>query len=302
MYHPSWKACAACWLCLILLCPSIVRAQIPSPLPDTYVNDLARVLTPEDLQALNEQINALEKTWSVQLAVVLIRRLPDSMDIADYARGIGRKWHASINDSGLVYVASINQKKQRLEVATSLEGIIPDITARTITDHLKPFFRKKDYAAGLKQMVSEINGYLEQARTGQEPVDQPPAQQAPANDPAPFQNVDNNDQGISWPFLVFGPFALGVFFIILYNIFSGGRRRSEYYSSTGTYIDNNVYIAGSNYGQPYNRSDNNIVDAGSSGSSDYGNWGGGSDSGSSSDPGFSSSDSGFSGGGSSNDW
>ena len=94
--------------------------------------------------------------------------------------------------------------------------------------------------------------------------------------------------------------------MILRGIFSGGirRRRAEYYSATGAYVDNNVYIAGSGYEQPYIASDNNnnIADAGSSGSNDFGNWGGGADSSSSSDPGFSSSDSGFSGGGASNDW
>jgi len=291
MYHQFQKARASCWLCLILLCSYIVRAQIPSPLPHTYVNDLAHVLTPEDVQVLNGQINVLEKTWSVQLAIVLVRRLPDSIDIADFARDIGRKWHTSINDSGLVYIASISQKKQRLEVSTRLEGIIPDLTAHAITDELKPFFRDKDYAGGLKKMVSLVSEHLEQAQDGQAPlVDQPPAEQSPANDVVPAQDIDNNDHGTSWFFIKFGFLGLGVFIIILRNIFSGGirRRRPEYYSATGAYVDNNVYIGGSGND--------------SSGSNDYGNWGGGADSSSSSDPGFSSSDSGFSGGGASNDW
>jgi uncharacterized protein len=301
MYQRLRKASASCWVCLILLCPSIVRAQIPSPLPHTYVNDLAHVLTSEDVQDLNEQINALEKTWSVQLAIVLVRRLPDSMDIADFAREIGRKWHAGIHDSGLVYIASISQKKQRLEVSTRLEGIIPDLTAHAITDQLKPFFRDKDYAAGLKKMVSVINEQLEQAQAGQVSADPPAAEQSPANDVVPIQN-DNNYQGVPWLFIIFGFFALGVIIIILRNIFSGGirRRRPVYYSGTGVHVDNHVYIAGAGYEQGYTAS--NKADTGSSGNNDFGNWGGGADSSASSDPGFTSSDSGFSGGGASNDW
>jgi len=273
----------ACWLCLIHLSSSKAQPQIPSPLPGTYVNDLAGVLTKENIAALNEKINTIEKAYSVQIAIVLVRKLSDDMDIADFARGIGRKWHASINDSGLVYVASIDQRKQRLEVSTNLEGIIPDITARTITDQLKPFFRKKDYAGGLEEMLTEIDARLKHAQAEQNQAVQPPAQQTPENTAGP--NVDNSGGGASSSGVIFA-FIFG-FLIFLIGIFSVRRRRSEYYSGSGVYIDST----------PNN---NNIAVSGSSGSNDYGNWGG--DSSSSSDPGFSSSDSGFSGGGASNDW
>jgi uncharacterized protein len=149
--------------CLILLCPLLLWAQTPAPRPHTYVNDPAGILKQEDIAALNEQIHALEEAHSVQLAIVLVKRLPDNVDIADFARDIGRKWHVGINDSGLVYVASISQHQQRLEVARNLEGVITDIASHDITDHLKPYFREKNYAGGLMVMISEIKQRLEPA-------------------------------------------------------------------------------------------------------------------------------------------
>src|ERR1700748_3358344 len=127
-------------LCVLLtiILPFVTRAQVPSPMANTFVNDFAHVLSASDIEDLNQQIKQLEERDSVQVAIILVKKLPENMEIEDYAREMGRQWHAGIDRRGLVYVASISQHKQRLEVAANLEGIIPDITARTMTDSLKP--------------------------------------------------------------------------------------------------------------------------------------------------------------------
>src|SRR5438105_648042 len=142
---------------LALLVPYFSFCQIPEPLPNTYVNDLAGVLKPDELKSLNETILAVEKISSVQIAIVLINDLPDRYEIEDYAREIGRKWHVGNAKNGLVYVAAINAHKQRLEVASELEGDIPDIVAKQITDNLKPNFKNKDYYGGLQVLLNGIN-------------------------------------------------------------------------------------------------------------------------------------------------
>jgi uncharacterized protein len=274
------------------LCPQITAGQIPSPQPNTYVNDFAKVLSPEDIEDLNEKIYAIEKGYTVQIAVVLITQLPEGMEIEDFARGIGREWHAGIDRRGLVYVASIGQNKQRLEVAANLEGIIPDITAHAIMDSLKPFLRRKDYTGALKDMLAEIGQRLQAeqkqpAQTGQAAA---PADPSSSQDVTPVEQDGGGLTYHRWMVPVF-IILLGPLITVFYWLLGGRRMRqtsSNYYTGRNSWTS---YDSAASSGDSGSAGGSN-----SSGSNDYGDWGGGSDSSSS------SSDSGFDGGGSSNDW
>jgi uncharacterized protein len=267
-----------------LLLSDLVAAQIPSRLPDTYVNDFAGILAKEDIADLNRQIDSIEKEYTVQIAIVLVKKLPEDMEIEDFARGIGREWHIGTDRKGLVYVASISQRKQRMEVAAGLEGVLTDIITHEIMDHLKPFMKKMDYAGALRNMVSEIGTHLqsEQAATNQSPAqtgtDEQPAQagQAQPGNAAPVQTTEEGHSTSNW-FIptpsVFTGLAIFLTFLItlVIRIIRSVRR------SGGLGLS----FSSSDSSDSFSSSDSS--DAGSSDSS-------------------SSSDSGFDGGGSSNDW
>jgi uncharacterized protein len=292
-------------LLLLLLLPATLFAQIQDPQPGTYINDLAGVLNDYQKATINKQVYALEQKYSVQLAIVLINDLPANYEIEDYAREIGRKWHVGNARNGLIYVAVINQHKQRLEVSANLEGIIPDIEALHITDHIKPFFKAKDYAGGLLNMVKEIDDLVN-----------PEAQEQRKLAEAERQKKADNMLAAFWQFVMW---LLGVAAIVALVVWIINRRKKKqqpaepvYKPSTiaSRYSNNSNYIAPvivnneSNYSSDYSRSNDyssgssysSSSDSSSSSSSDYGNWGSGSSDTSS------SSDSGYSGGGSSNDW
>lgn len=292
-------------LLLLLLLPAALTAQIPDPQPRTYVNDLAHALTINQVAEINKQIHALELKYSVQLAVVVISEIPANYEIEDYAREIGRKWHVGNARNGLVYVAAINQRKQRLEVAANLEGIIPDITAKHITDNIKPFFINKDYAGGLLNMIKEIDDIIN-----------PEAQEQRKLAEAERQKKADNAFNM---FLIIMGWVSGIAILVVVILWLVNRRKKKeqpqqpiYKPSTipSRYGSNSNYIApiiinnDSDYTPPsrsyssdsYNGSSSSSSDSSSSSSSDYGNWGSGSSDTSS------SSDSGYSGGGSSNDW
>jgi uncharacterized membrane protein YgcG len=288
-------------LLLLLLFPATLFAQIPDPLLGTYINDRAGVLTDYQIGKINEQVHSIEKKYSVQLAIVLIGELPANYEIEDYAREIGRKWHVGNAKNGLVYVAVINQHKQRLEVAANLEGLIPDITALRLTNNIKPFFRNKDYAGGLLNMVKEIDDILN-----------PEAQEQRRLADAEQQKKADNSFGL---FLNIILLITGIGLIIGVIIWVRSKRRkkevsqepaykpspfSNHYSGSSNYIAPVVISNENNYSSGYSKRDDDYnsgsSDSSSSSSSDYGNWGSGSSDSSS------SYDSGYSGGGSSNDW
>lgn len=134
-----------------------VQAQIPDPIPNTYINDLTQKLSPEQIRTLNDSILSIEKRTSVQIAVIIIPSLPPDIEIEDYAREVGNKWGVGNAQNGVVYVASLQEHKQRLEIARNLEGDLPDVVCLHITDDLKPFLRAENYAGAIGELVKQIN-------------------------------------------------------------------------------------------------------------------------------------------------
>lgn len=290
-------------LIFLLLLPVTIFAQVPDPQPGTYINDRASILTQSDITKLNERIYALEQKYSIQLAVVLVSELPVNYAIEDYAREIGRKWHVGNARNGLVYVAAINQRKQRLEVAANLEGSIPDIEALHLTDHIKPFFRNKDYSGGLLNLVNEIDQLLNPVVSEQRALAQ-----------AELKKKEEKAGSVAGFLLLGLASAIGIGWFI-YFLVSRRKRKQEpepqpLYASGNSgaakssnyiapiYIDNSTTNTDSSYSsrRSYDSDSSSSSSSSSDSSSSYGNWGSGSSDSSS------SSDSGYSGGGSSNDW
>jgi len=134
-------------------------------MPDTYVNDYTGKLDKDEIRGLNEQIYQLEKTTTVQMAVLLIDHLPKGMEIEDYAREVGNGWKVGNHQNGIVYVAVLEERKHRLEIARNLEGDIPDITAGTMIDNMKPYLIQQEYYKGLSFLISEIQNHLAPVNT-----------------------------------------------------------------------------------------------------------------------------------------
>jgi uncharacterized protein len=145
---------------LFLLLPLSLFGQVPERKAGTYVNDYTNSLSQGEILQLNEKLLQLENTTTVQMAIVLVNDLPPDIALEDYARDIGNEWKVGIAHNGLVYVAVLNERKQRLEVASNLEGDIPDMTAAEMIDNLKPLLRTREYYRALALLISEVNDHL----------------------------------------------------------------------------------------------------------------------------------------------
>ena len=145
---------------LLLILPSFCIAQIPKPQPNTYINDYVKVLTPEQMYQLNVRLRHLEDETTVQVAILLISNLPPGLSIEDYARRIGNDWKVGVNHNGIVYVAALQEHRQRLEIAERLEGDIPDVAAAEIINNLESNLRNEDYDAAMNLLVKQIDNHL----------------------------------------------------------------------------------------------------------------------------------------------
>ncbi|NBV10881.1 MAG: TPM domain-containing protein [Chitinophagia bacterium] len=137
---------------------SFAQNIISKPNPPTLVTDVAGVLTPEQKQALENKLVAIDDSSSNQIAVVIIPSL-DGYPKEEYATKLFRDWGIGNKktNNGVLLLIAINDRQIRIEVGYGLEGAIPDITALNIIDNdIKPAFKAGNYYEGIDQATDNI--------------------------------------------------------------------------------------------------------------------------------------------------
>ena len=131
---------------------------IAKPIPATLVTDVAGVLSPEQKQALENKLVAIDDSSSNQIAVVILPSL-DGYPKEEYATKLFRDWGIGNKktNNGILLLIAINDRQIRIEVGYGLEGAIPDVTALNIIDNdIKPAFKAGNYYEGIDQATDNI--------------------------------------------------------------------------------------------------------------------------------------------------
>lgn len=131
---------------------------LPKPNPPRLVTDQAGVLSPEQVDILEQKLVALDDSSSNQIAVVLVKNL-DGAEIEDYAVKLFREW--GIGDkrtnNGVLILASMEEHKVWIEVGYGLEGAIPDVVASDIIHNLiVPRFKEGNYYRGIDAGIDAL--------------------------------------------------------------------------------------------------------------------------------------------------
>jgi uncharacterized protein len=137
---------------------ALAQNVIEKPNPPVLVSDLAGVLSPEQKQALENKLVAIDDSSSNQIAVVILPTL-DGNPIEEYATKLFRTWGIGNKktNNGILLLIAIQDKKIRIETGYGLEGAIPDITANSIIDNdIKPAFREQAYYEGIDKATDDI--------------------------------------------------------------------------------------------------------------------------------------------------
>ena len=132
------------------------------PVPPRLVNDLAGMLSPEEINSLEQKLVAFNDSTSTQIAIVTVTSLM-GYDKADYAQRLGEKWgigKKSLNNGVLILVKpkqSGSDGEVFIAQGYGLEGVLPDLTCAQIVDNdILPAFRKGDIYGGLTNAVNSI--------------------------------------------------------------------------------------------------------------------------------------------------
>lgn len=153
------KRLAIFFLSFLFLVTSHVYAA-----PSQYINDLAGVLTPDQVGSLNNLVNENQKQSGNEIAVLIIPELKnetiESQAVKTFEEwGIGEKG----KDNGVLLLISFSDRQLRIEVGYGLEDKLTDLKSnQIIRDIIAPQFKSQNYfqgiEKGLKEIISITNG------------------------------------------------------------------------------------------------------------------------------------------------
>lgn len=145
---------------VILLLPIQLWAQVPRA--SGFVNDFKNVLSPQQRTELNSFLTNFAETSSNEIAVAIMD-LPSNRSLEEYTLEVAETWGVGgqSSDNGVLIAVYPDARRMRIEVGYGLEGVVPDIVARNITEqYMKPAFQVKDYYTGVNNAARIIAGLV----------------------------------------------------------------------------------------------------------------------------------------------
>lgn len=144
----------------VLATPTLAAIKLPAF--QGRITDEAGLLKPEDRQAIEDQLKALEQASTDQVAVVTVKSL-DGATIEEFGLEAGRQWGIGQKDkdNGVVLIVAPNERKVRIEVGRRLEPQLTDALSKIIIENgILPAFRRGDFSGGIRAGVRDINDVL----------------------------------------------------------------------------------------------------------------------------------------------
>ncbi|MDR0505607.1 MAG: TPM domain-containing protein [Dysgonamonadaceae bacterium] len=170
--------------------------------PPRLVNDFTGLFSPKENALLESKLRHYHDTTSTQIYVVTVTSF-NGYDKAQFAFELGEKWGVGQKgkNNGAVILIKPKSKRESGEIFIAsgygLEGALPDITLnRIINEIIIPDFQQGKYYDGVNNAIDRMIGYL----SGEYEADQSSENSIP-----------------SWVIV------LGVFIIIIFIIYSGGK-------------------------------------------------------------------------------
>lgn len=134
---------------VLLVLSTAIAADVPYL--TGRVTDNAGVLSAQSRKALTEKLKAHEERTGNQVAVLTIPTL-DGEGIEEYAVRVFEAWKLGQKgkDNGVLMIVVPGDRRMRIEVGYGLEGVLTDLMAGRIIQHvMTPRFRNGDYDGGI---------------------------------------------------------------------------------------------------------------------------------------------------------
>ncbi|MBC7975674.1 MAG: TPM domain-containing protein, partial [Myxococcales bacterium] len=130
---------------------AVAQDIVPVPVLTARVIDQTATLTEAQKTALSGKLESIEKTNGAQIVILMVPTARPE-DIASFAQRVASSWKLGRKEvgDGLLLTVAKNDRDVNIQVAATLQGAIPDVTAsRIIREQITPAFRAGDFAGGL---------------------------------------------------------------------------------------------------------------------------------------------------------
>lgn len=130
--------------------PASAAEGITLPAYKGYVNDFARILNTRTTEEINAVCRQVADKTTAQIAIVTINTTRP-LTIEEYAVELFERWGIGLKDkdNGVLILASVNERRVRVEVGYGLEGALPDaVCSQVIYQVILPAFKNNDYNKG----------------------------------------------------------------------------------------------------------------------------------------------------------
>ncbi len=137
---------------------AVAQALPARPNPPRLVNDLAGLLSADEVARLEAKLVAYDDSTSTQIAVVIVPTL-GNYEVADYGQKIAQAWGVGQKgrNNGLLVLIAQQERKMHIATGYGTEERVTDYNARlAIEKYLKPAFREQRYYDGLESTTSAL--------------------------------------------------------------------------------------------------------------------------------------------------
>lgn len=159
----AMRTVAAALLAWLVCWAAVAVADVAVPPLTGRVVDLTATLTPEQIAALDDKLEAFETRKGSQIAVLMVpTTAPETIE--QFSIRVAEAWKVGRKtiDDGAILVIAKDDRALRIEVGYGLEGALTDATSRRIIDEIiTPKFRTGDFAGGVTAGVDRMIGVID---------------------------------------------------------------------------------------------------------------------------------------------
>ncbi len=132
------------------------------PSPPMLVNDYAHILSADEVNKLEQKLEAYRDSTSNEIAIVIESSIGD-YDLFTYAQELFVKWGIGTkeNNNGALLLIVMDIKKARIHTGKGLEPVLTDgRCGQIIREIIEPSFKQEQYYDGINQSVRAMTGFI----------------------------------------------------------------------------------------------------------------------------------------------